>query len=103
MKPTHARILAYVNRVRKAQGKEPLQELPKGSRVDAECCPVGKGMGLSTAQTTFMCGDVGQAELLAQRLRLDLYRPGSAEVRHPRYVTEWIRRFDDGKYPELVA
>jgi hypothetical protein len=81
----HKRILAYVNDLREQLGKPPLAELPPGAQCSASRCPIAKALGEKDAH-------VG--------LRI---RAGAVYVAPPEYVCAWIDRFDEGKYPELIA
>lgn len=84
MTKTEARVLAWVNRQRKKYviGK-PLTKLPKGLRRTSYGCPLALAL----------CGKV-----TAYRAEV----PGSITgITLPKYVHDWIMRFDDGAYPHL--
>lgn len=74
--------LNFANRERKKQGKEPLEELPKGYPCSAGFCPIANAIEMLVTE------------------RGDLSRVPS---RWPdtRTAVEFIARFDAGKYPHL--
>ncbi len=78
--------MAYVNRLRAKHGLgAPLEDLPKGRPAKTGSCPLAKALG-PNAQV-----DGAFAEVGVECVRL------------PRYVGDFVERFDDGKYPDLIA
>lgn len=71
-RPQFKAVLAWVNRIRKLDGKRPLKRLPKGDKSDAYSCPIARATGR---------GIVG--------------------YEHPA-VGKFVDNFDAGKYPWLV-
>lgn len=78
--------LDWCNERRAEQGKDPLDELPKGRRSDPHTCPCGKATGLRVLTYFYSTPD-------------DFSQP---ETPLPEDVTCFITSFDAGMYPELT-
>lgn len=74
--------LAWCNKIRVSWGEEPLSELPKGFRYDADSCPCGRATGYT----------VGRFNALGNGETIDV----------PKLVGEFVARFDAGGYPDLI-
>jgi hypothetical protein len=79
--------LAWCNEVRKARGKKPLKELPRGVRRDSASCPCGKACELHVYAT----GAFLEPPLSSGALAL---------FPVPKVVREFIYAFDAGEIPE---
>lgn len=82
--------LEFVNEVRRDTGREPLSELPKGYRGASRSCPIANALN-----STFDA-NVGPRSIV-------LTPPGGPVYRTtpPEAVTQFIKRFDAGRIPEL--
>lgn len=69
----------------------PLGELPRGVPRKAYSCPIAMGLRAGTPRCVQV--DTAFVSLAAQF---------DCSVRTPPNVAEFIRRFDEGRYPELV-
>ena len=86
----HKRILKWVNRIRKEYlGKGPIKRMPRGRINEPKSCPVHDALWPSG---------------VGGYVRTYQVESGDNEVmfRIPKFVSVWIRRFDAGKYPELI-
>ena len=91
------RTLAYVNKLRKLQGRKPLKRMPKGRPMMITACPVAKALtspfGNATARTSSKHGP--------QIIFYD--RVGRHHiVRGPKYVNDFMEAFDCSYIPELI-
>jgi hypothetical protein len=78
-------VLSFVNQIRTSHGLPPALKLEPGiRRLYGDC---------ALART------IGGGALVTKR-HTDAF---GRRYRHPRRVISWIRRFDRGKYPELVT
>lgn len=83
-------VLNWCNELRKQRGIEPpLDSLPKGLQRDGYSCPCGAATGVF----------VGCAEWAPTKEDHIAYR--SCEPT-PECVKEFVPRFDEGEFPELV-
>ena len=87
------RVLDYVNRIRvQRRIGEPLEELPKGRPGNELRCPIANALGgaceVSAGHAFWQVGDI----------------PGHRyeKIRLPKFVHDFIERFDAGAYPELI-
>lgn len=86
MNPKLNRVLSWVNRMRaKHFGKGPLKTLPKGIQGEGTACPIHNSFWKP------YCGGFTGA----------LTHKGDLIIRHTLYIRDFVRDFDDGKYPEL--
>lgn len=115
----HKKVLNWINSQRKNLGMKPLTALPKGVTGDAESCPIANSFTTKAAQAEvddelrvnreipvpkavhdfvrkLSCDGGYYSELLEKNI-VDSY---IAEL--PKYVSDFIVKFDDGKYPELI-
>ena len=76
--------LAFANKLRRARGAAPLDELPKGHQTSLSYCPLARATEAQVDTNEIQMGDDGQWLQL------------------PRDVARFVEKFDDGKYPELV-
>jgi hypothetical protein len=83
-------VLEWCNLIRKQKDKEPLNELPKGVQKDGNSCPCGKATGVYV-------GCTGYAET-QNAYNFDFER----RKQIPDAVREFVPRFDDGEFPELI-
>jgi hypothetical protein len=86
----HKRVLAYVNRLRAELGESPLDALPRGVCGKAEICPIANALPKPASV------DVSGIYVYENDVWECVAEP-------PAYVVDWIRSFDDGRYPELIA
>ena len=93
---TPARIkreaLRAVNRIREADGQEPLAELPCGNPGKAAACPIARAL-------TY--GDVGDVALVS-RARITYFRT-DREIKTPVALARFVCAFDANKLPELIC
>ena len=75
-----AETLKWCNDRRKEQGREPLNELPKGRKFDPHSCPCGKATGIN----------VYTKRISDPKSGLEL----------PSAVAEFVEMFDAGLLPE---
>jgi hypothetical protein len=80
-----ARTLAWCNRQRKKQNKQPLKRLPKGKMSDPYSCPCGAATGLSVGLYTFH-----DPKIPFQNKKL------------PKGVREFVCQFDNGVLPQYI-
>ena len=86
---THARILKWVNKVRREHfGKGPIKRLPRGE-IGTRCCPI---------HNAFWPPETG-GKVSYITIRWD---DPNGRICLPSFVAEFVHAFDSGKYPELV-
>ena len=85
------RVLEWANRWRVEGGVEPLDDLPKGVPCRAEACPLANALKPIVMEGHYVEIDGGSIWL------------NGAMHSTPKYVQEFVQRFDDGKYPELIV
>lgn len=98
----HQRVLNYVNRVRVALGKKPLQKLPKGKRQSFVSCPLSNSFGreiIRVGEGWISFRSVDKAFEIGIKLRKTAFTDGTIAL--PEYVSKFIDYFDKGMYPEL--
>jgi hypothetical protein len=79
-----AETLAWCNEIRAAQGKPPLDRLPKGKRADPKSCPCGTATGADVAFEFY-------------------YLPRDRkEYSLPEPVRKFVRAFDQGMLLQYV-
>lgn len=85
--------LSWVNKIRNEKFNEgPLTELPAGTRSEADCCVIANALpGDPENKSVGQCNAIVWTE--EDHLCLEF----------PAEVTKFIRAFDAGEYPELVA
>lgn len=79
--------LDWCNKRRVADGKEPLDRLPKGTRGDGRSCPCGQASGLYVGARGWKTGDEMEAAIGG-------WRP------LPQPVVEFVEAFDNGELPQ---
>lgn len=98
--PSHSvdvKVLAYVNRLRKQLGRRPLKRLPKGEVCCAESCPIARAL-----KPTDGYAEVDDTEIVVVR-GAGFDAREVLKTKPPRYVTRFVRHFDNGLIPELVS
>ncbi len=89
----HKRVLAYVNRVRKALGYKPRKTLAKGERKERSRCPIAMCIPkeLYVDYTKICFNDHFQWK--GKKIK---------RIKHPGYIETFLRNFDRGHYPDLI-
>lgn len=84
-------VLEWCNQIRAEKGQEPLACLPKGVQKDGNSCPCGTATGVYV-------GCTGWANSQNEyNFAFERRKPLSDAV------SEFVPRFDDGEFPELIA
>ena len=83
-------VLRWVNEVRVALCGVPLHRLPSGKLSSAMSCPIANSV--KTAPCVGLVSTTTYDTVTSQR-----------EFEHPPHVQQFVRDFDDGLYPELIA
>ena len=104
--------LDWCNIRREEQGKEPLEEMPKGSRQNPLDCPCGVASGVAVGSSIWVTaeeyarsgGDVGSLSSFSAAYRK--FADGTRgdlipERRLPHEVAIFVRRFDEGRLPQF--
>ena len=78
-------VLRWCNKIRREQHKKVETRLKKGYRNSPTACPIAKTIG-------------GRVRVLGTKIKFK----NGVEKRLPKYVTEFIRRFDGHSYPDLI-
>lgn len=98
------RVLSYCNRARAQLGFLPLIDLERGAKESVHECPIARSMvppveSFALDLTPYVYGE-----------ELYVLRGGDSECDvafddpdPPAYIREFIKRFDAGKLPDLVA
>jgi len=81
--------LEWCNSERAEQGKVPLPELPKGRKGDHKSCPCGAATDLYVGLKTYGASYADIAVLSSSNKEL------------PPVVKQFVRKFDDGRYPQF--
>ena len=119
------RVLGYVNRIRLAYGLKPLKRLKRGKRTQSTSCPIarsingrGRVLGTHIKLPRPESYPVSKTELRRFTQLLDnlgitghdrtnaLYTFKSGlpvTIYTPKYVSEFVTRFDKGQIPELIG
>ena len=104
------RVLNEVNAARKILGLQKLAALPQGVPSSSEHlmtqCPLALGLPVvAVGEDYLQVADAKQAELLAHHFRTNAYRHDSTgyEIDLPPVFTAFVRSYDEGKFPSLVA
>lgn len=87
------RVLSAVNALRaedRTLRSEPIKQLPKGDQMIAWACPLARALNEGNMRDTV---DVIGSTYRTNRLPVPL----------PTVLSQFVRDFDEGKYPELVA
>lgn len=114
------RVLGFVNRVRTANGLRPLKSLQKGKKGNIYKCPIAaslKGLftvdgeiavasGLTLTEQTKVtqrtCKALGLSKEETQRAIDNATKGHTVSLPTPKYVGQFIERFDNGLIPNLV-
>ncbi len=90
----HERVIKHVNRIREAMGHNPIEVLSKGRRMIGCDCPISRSIPGHV--------NVGKIRITLEN---SIFWDGMAtpEIEHPGYIKDFIRAFDKGCYPDLIA
>lgn len=129
LKRNKALTLELVNKVRVATGRKPLQKLQKAFPSDTQACAIAKPLkGIKSFSgvaehapsdtdkpwsydaATFSFSDEKTARKVGKAIGQPVRRYSvsaftereSWDVRLPKYASEFIDDFDEGRYPELI-
>ena len=96
--PIVKKALHWCNRRRRAQGKEPLADLPMGGRFDGFKCPCGVAAGVYVGYDKWGT----RAEVRAVKKKSPYGDLNEIWLPHrlPEAVSNFARKFDDGGFPE---
>lgn len=87
----HARVLKWVNRIRKEYlGKGPIKRMPRGRLKDPRACPLHNALWKECTGGKVYNGSI--QEIFG----------GCSGISTPGFITVWQENFDAGKYPELI-
>lgn len=93
MSRTEQRVLAFCNRIRAKLGLKPRKRLVKGNKDDCFRCVVSNT--IASPSSEFIVSD--DCSIVAG------HNGKEVGVRTPKYIKDFMRRFDAGEYPHLVA
>jgi hypothetical protein len=95
-----AEVLAIVNQIRHALKKRSLSKLPKGEPNRSSLCPIGRACNLQAYEYGLWFPTYEAAEAVAAALGKRVFVGPS--VSPPPLLAQFIKDFDDRKYPELI-
>jgi hypothetical protein len=78
--------IEWCNEIREKNGQEPVSDLPKGRIRDPDTCPCGQLTGTKVFEEVYF----ERAEIKGTMRRL------------PQEVTDFVRKFDRGEYPQYI-
>lgn len=86
------RVLVWVNKQREKLGLRPLKHLKKGRIGSPNACSIAASLSTKSLYTE------------VDSINIEVWRGEDAvlNVAPPKYVADWIFRFDEGRYPELA-
>ena len=104
MKTKHIKVLKFVNRTRKALGYKPLSRLPKGETYSVDYCPLARALKSEDVGDLYITIPSAKAEEVKKIFRTSIYSnfEDLTEIRTPRILADFIKKFDRGNYPELI-
>lgn len=99
MTRTEERVLQFCNNIRAEYEKKPRKTLAKGKPDCLDACVIANTISVGDLKA-----EVGPYDEKNDPPAVDIYEVGEWMHTHelPKYVAEFARRFDDGKYPHLV-
>lgn len=106
--------LEYINKIRKATGLEPLEDIEKGKRRLKNQCPIARSVGLDdiivvSLSITLILKNQSDAENVVNALRAEgidcivsVNNDKWVVINSPPSVKKWITEFDDGQHSEYL-
>lgn len=96
-------ILAWINSVRKSIGLSPIRRIHKGYRANARSCPIARSLIFSGDKTDYLVSVAPNTVLPNAPYHARISDKDGFLLRWfilPSQVSEFIRKFDEGKFPE---
>lgn len=107
---TYQSVIDKINLVRKEFSLIQLEDLPRGIRASESCCPIGRAFEEIDQDVRVNPDNIEFVNLTPEQISLVANALGDVDfdpeyhnwVAFPDDIIDFIDKFDNGKYPELV-